>query len=284
LNTRLVDYPNGAKVPEDEQAVASARAAHLNAKAAIAVSAPVVGVATPHAASEFKYTGPLNLNTRLVDYPNGAKVPEDEQAVASARAAHLSAKAAISVSAPVGVGAAAAYDANDFKYTGPLNLNTRLVDYPNGAKVPEDEQAVASARAAHLSAKAAIAVSSPVVDVATPHADSEFKYTGPLNLNTRLVDYPNGAKVPEDEQAVASARAAHLSAKSAIPVSAPVVGVGAAPFAVSGLKYAGPLNLNTRLVDYPNGAKVPADEPAVAAARASHLKTKATNAVSSFHL
>merc|ERR1712121_21171 len=134
-NTGLVDYPNGAKVPEDEQAVASARADHLNTKAAIAVSAPVVGVATPHAASELKYTGPLNLNTRLVDYPNGAKVPKDEQAVASARAAHLSAKASIPVSVPVGVGAAP-YGANDFKYTGPLNLNTRLGDLSKGVYVP----------------------------------------------------------------------------------------------------------------------------------------------------
>merc|ERR1719317_528742 len=229
--------------------------------------------------------GSCNTNNRNrdSDYSNGAKVPEDEQAVASARAAHLSAKAAIAVSVPV-VGVATPHDASVFKYTGPLNLNTRLVDHPNGAKVPEDEHAVASARAAHLSAKAAIAVSSPVVGVATPHAASEFKYTGPLNLNTRLVDYPNGAKVPEDEQAVASARAAHLRAKAAIPVSVPVVGVGAAPYAVSDFKYVGPLNLNTRLVDYPNGAKVPADEPAVFAARAAHLKTKTTNAVSSFHL
>ena len=178
------------------------------------------------------------------------------------------------------------HGAGGFKYTGPLNLNTKLVDYPNGAKVPEDEHAVASARAAHLNAKAAIPVSAstPVFGGGIPYAASDFKYTGPLNLNTRLVDYPNGAKVPEDEQAVASARAAHLSAKAAIPVSAPVVGVDAAPYAVSDFKYAGPLNLNTRLVDYPNGAKVPADEPAVAAARAAHLKTKTTNAVSSFHL
>merc|ERR1719320_137758 len=191
LNTKLVDYPNGAKVPEDEHAVASARAAHLNAKAAIPVSAstPVFGGGIPHAASDFKYTGPLNLNTRLVDYANGAKVPEDEQAVASARASHLSAKAAIAVSAPV-VGVATPHSASEFKYPGPLNLNPRLVDYPNGAKVPEDEHAVASARAAHLSAKAAIAFSAPVVGVATPHDASVFKYTGPLNLNTRLVDHP----------------------------------------------------------------------------------------------
>merc|ERR1711872_1064694 len=35
--------------------------------------------------------------------------------------------------------------------------------------------------------------------------------------------------------------------------------------------YAGAQNLNTQLVAHPNGAVVPADEPAVAAARASHF-------------
>merc|ERR1719228_2241692 len=99
METRLVDHPNGAKVPADEPAVASDRAAHLSSKAAIAATAPVgasapVGAAAPFAAGPFKYTGPLNMETRLVDHPNGAKVPADEPAVASARAAHLSSKAA----------------------------------------------------------------------------------------------------------------------------------------------------------------------------------------------
>merc|ERR1712226_369309 len=35
--------------------------------------------------------------------------------------------------------------------------------------------------------------------------------------------------------------------------------------------YGGPLNLNTHLVAHPNGAVVPLDEPAVAAARADHF-------------
>merc|ERR1711970_1389691 len=148
METRLVDHPNGAKVPADEPAVASARAAHLSSKAAIAASAPV-GAAAPFAAAPFKYTGPLNMETRLVDHPNGAKVPAYEPAVAAARAAHLSSKASTAASPPVGAAA-------PFKYTGPLNLNTRLVDHPNGAKVPADEPAVATARAAHLSSKAAI--------------------------------------------------------------------------------------------------------------------------------
>merc|ERR1712055_217687 len=194
METRLVDHPNGAKVPADEPTVASARAAHLSSKAAIAASAPVGAAApfaaAPFAAAPFKYTGPLNMEKRLVDHPNGAKVPADEPAVASARAAHLSSKAAIAASAPVGAAdpfAAAPFAAAPFKYTGPLNMETRLVDHPNGAKVPIDEPAVASARAAHLSSKSATAASAPLV-AAAPFAAAPFKYTGPLNMETRLVD------------------------------------------------------------------------------------------------
>merc|ERR1712013_695685 len=211
MGTRLVDHPNGAKIPADEPAVAFARAAHLSSKAANAASAPVA-VAAPISTSSFKYTGPLNLCTKLVHHPNGAKVPVDESAVTSARAAHLSSKAAIAPSAPVAV--AAPISISGFKYTGPLNLSTKLVDHPNGAKVPADEPAVASARAAHLSSKAAIAASAPTGAAAT-FAASGFK-SGAFNLDTRLVDFPNGAKVPADEPAVASARAAHLSSKASI--------------------------------------------------------------------
>jgi len=277
METRLVDHPNGAKVPADEPAVATARAAHLSSKAAVAS----VGAAASFTAGNYKSSGAFNLDTRLVDFPNGAKVPAEEPAVAAARAAHLSSKAATAASVPVA--ASAPFAASDFKYTGPLNLNTRLVDHPNGAKVPADEPAVATARAAHLSSKAAIAASAPVGAAApfaaAPVAGAPFKYTGPLNLNTRLVDHPNGAKVPADEPVVAAARAAHLSVKASTAASATV---GAAvPFAAASFKYTGPLNLETRLVDHPNGAKVPADEPAVAAARAAHIRSKAATAVSS---
>merc|ERR1719430_569680 len=129
MNRNLVDYPNGAKVPADEPAVAAARAAHLNAKAGAAASAP--------AGSGYGYSGPLNMNNKLVDYPNGAKVPADEPAVAAARAAHLNKKATIAASAPYGA----------------------LVSHSNGAVVPADEPAVAAARAAHLNQKAAAAAS-----------------------------------------------------------------------------------------------------------------------------
>merc|ERR1711970_588733 len=125
-----------------------------NMRLLIVLSACVALSSAKHFPGGFKYTGPLNMETRLVDHPNGAKVPADEPAVASARAAHLSSKAAIAASAPVGAAApfaAAPFAAAPFKYTGPLNMETRLVDHPNGAKVPVDEPAVATARAAHLS-------------------------------------------------------------------------------------------------------------------------------------
>merc|ERR1719312_1277466 len=116
-------------------------------------------------------------------------------------------------------------------------MNTRLVDYPNGAKVPADEPAVAAARAAHLNEKIATA--------------SSASYGA-------LVSHANGAVVPADEPAVAAARAAHLSAAAGAAAAA-----ASNPAAASGYGYSGSLNMNTRLVDYPNGAKVPADEPAV---------------------
>merc|ERR1711931_139760 len=213
LNTQLIAHPNGAVVPLDEPAVAAARAAHLDTQAAeYAASAPIVSAApvvaaapavaaTPVADIDFTYAGPLNLNTKLVGYPNGAVVPVDEPAVAAARADHLATQAAeCSVNAPIV--AAVSGVADSYSYSGPLNLNTELVDYPNGAVVPADEPAVAAARADHLASKgAAYAAATPIV-AAVPAVDAGYSYSGPLNLNTKLVDYPNGAVVPVDEPAV----------------------------------------------------------------------------------
>merc|ERR1712121_291776 len=113
-----------------------------------------------------------------------------------------------------------------------------------------------------------------------PGYTAGYGYAGPLNLNTQLIAHPNGAVVPLDEPAVAAARAAHLDTQAAeYAASAPVIAaapvVAAVPaVAAVGYGYAGPLNLNTHLVAHPNGAVVPVDEPAVAAARADHLATK----------
>merc|ERR1719369_2104867 len=156
-----------------------------------------------------------------------------------------------------------------------------LVGHPNGAVVPVDTPAVAAARAGHLGALAATngaaigyaapaVAATPVVVAAAPIIAAQG-YAGPLNLNVQpLVAHPNGAVTPADEPAVAAARAAHLSTKVA---AAPIVAAAAPVVAAAG--YAGPLNLNVQpLVAHPNGAVVPADEPAVVAARADHLATK----------
>merc|ERR1739848_429268 len=181
-----------------------------------------------------------------------------------------------------------------------------LQSHPNGAVTPVDEPAVAAARADHLATKFGAglgyagyapgyaagygyAAAAPVVATGyagyAPAYAGAYGYAGPLNLNTQLVAHPNGAVVPVDEPAVAAARAAHLDTQAAeyaasapviaaAPVVAAVPAVAAAPVPAVGYGYAGPLNLNTQLVAHPNGAVVPVDEPAVAAARADHLATK----------
>merc|ERR1712002_901290 len=74
---------------------------------------------------------------------------------------------------------------------------------------------------------------------------------------------------------------AGLGYAAAAPVATGYAGYGAgygyagyAPAYAGAYGYAGPLNLNTQLIAHPNGAVVPVDEPAVAAARADHLATK----------
>jgi len=249
----------------------------------------------------------------LVGHPNGAVTPVDEPAVAAARAEHLATKfgaAPLAVAgAPLGyaatpavayAAAAAAY-APTYGYAGPLNLNTQLIGHPNGAVVPVDEPAVAAARAEHINTQAAISASqaplvAPAISytpsvaaiptvayAATPAAYApSYGYAGPLNLNTQLVAHPNGAVVPVDEPAVAVARAEHLTTQGAVyaaqaPVvaAAPAVAYAATPAAVyAPAPYAGPLAGVPALVAHPNGAVVPVDEPAVAAARADHLLSK----------
>merc|ERR1739838_905230 len=100
--------------------------------------------------------------------------------------------------------------------------------------------------------------------------------------NTELASFPNGAVVPVDEPAVVAARAEHLATQGAalaaagpIVAAAPIIAaaplIAAAPIVDAPFVYSGPLNLNTELASLPNGAVVPVDEPAVAAARAEHL-------------
>merc|ERR1712002_476218 len=194
----------------------------------------------------------------LQSHPNGAVTPIDEPAVAAARADHLATK----FGAGLGYAGYAPGYAAGYGYAG----------YGAGYGYA----GLGYAAAAPLVAAAPVATG--YAGYAPAYAGA-YGYAGPLNLNTQLIAHPNGAVVPLDEPAVAAARAAHLASKgvayaAAAPVVAAVPAVAAAPVAAVGYGYAGPLNLNTHLVAHPNGAVVPVDEPAVAAARADHLATK----------
>merc|ERR1712234_71797 len=196
----------------------------------------------------------------LVGHPNGAVVPVDEPAVAAARADHLGALAA----------------------TNGAVIGHAVAAVPAVAAARADHFAAGGGQAAPVVAAPVVAAAAPLVAAAAPVV--AHGYAGPLNLNTHLVGHPNGAVVPADEPAVAAARADHFATgggrvHAAPVVAAPVVAaaapvVAAAPVAVAHHGYAGPLNLNTHLVGHPNGAGVPVDEPAVAAARADHLAAK----------
>merc|ERR1712234_56703 len=90
-----------------------------------------------------------------------------------------------------------------------------------------------------------------------------------VSAASNLVTHPNGAVVPADEPAVALARAAHLSTKG---FAYPYAFGGAHPYAFGGA-YAHPYAYGYphALVAHANGAVVPADEPAVLAAKADHF-------------
>merc|ERR1711881_388980 len=201
----------------------------------------------------------------LQSHPNGAVTPIDEPAVAAARADHLATK----FGAGLGYAAYAPGYAAGYGYAGYGGLG--YAGYGYGAGLGYAGYAGGYAAGYGYSGLGYAGYA--------PAYAADYGYAGPLNLNTQLIAHPNGAVVPLDEPAVAAARADHLASKgvayaAAAPVVAAVPAVAAAPIATVGYGYAGPLNLNTHLVAHPNGAVVPVDEPAVAAARADHLATK----------
>jgi len=247
----LQSHPNGAVTPVDEPAVAAARADHLATKFGAGLG--YAGYAPGYAAG-YGYAGYAAGYGAGYGYSGyGAGYGVAAPVVATGYAGYA--------------GYAPAY-AGAYGYAGPLNLNTQLIAHPNGAVVPLDEPAVAAARADHLASKGvAYAAAAPVVAAvpavaAAPVAAVGYGYAGPLNLNTQLVAHPNGAVVPLDEPAVAAARADHLATKGVY--GGVYAAAGPVAYAAGYAPYAG-------LVAHPNGAVVPVDEPAVAAARADHL-------------
>merc|ERR1712064_104094 len=172
-----------------------------------------------------------------------------------------------------------------------------LVGHPNGAVVPADTPAVNAARADHLAAKGAVyapaapivaaapvavaapAIAAPAIAAVPAVAYGAYGYAGPLADSlpasaAGLVSLPNGAVVPKDTPSVVAARADHLAAKGAVyAAAAPALPV-AGPAYAAGVVPVGAASPTGALVSFPNGAVVPADEPAVVAARADHLAAK----------
>merc|ERR1711862_286565 len=172
----------------------------------------------------------------LPTHPNGAVTPIDEPAVAAARADHLAAKSGAGLGyagyAP-GYGAAG-YGSGYARYGAGLGYVAGYIAGYSGL---------------HYAGYA-------------PTYAGAYGYAGPLNLNTQLIAHSNGAVVPLDEPAVAAARADHLATKGVY--GGVYAAAGPVAYAAGYAPYAG-------LVAHPNGAVVPVDEPAVAAARADHL-------------
>jgi len=188
-----------------------------------------------------------------------------------------------------------------------------LTTYANGAQVPTDTPAVAAATAAHLAAKG-----TPILqDVAVagygyagyggwPYAhyigkreadsDADILIPGraPITSVGAFTTYANGAVVPTDTPAVAAATSAHLAARGTPALHTGLIAhVGYAGYPYAGhligkreaeseadpaIYIAGraPVIAVGGLTTYANGAQVPTDTPAVAAATAAHLATKGT--------
>merc|ERR1739848_695134 len=135
-----------------------------------------------------------------------------------------------------------------------------LQSHPNGAVTPVDEPAVAAARADHLATKFGAGLGYAGY---APGYAAGYGYAG----------YGAGYGYA----GLGYSGYAGYGAGYGYATAAPVVATGYAGYApayAGAYGYAGPLNLNTQLIAHPNGAVVPLDEPAVAAARADHLATK----------
>eukprot|EP00091_Calanus_sinicus_P001547 TRINITY_DN1155_c0_g1_i1.p1 TRINITY_DN1155_c0_g1~~TRINITY_DN1155_c0_g1_i1.p1 ORF type:complete len:183 (-),score=65.85 TRINITY_DN1155_c0_g1_i1:125-673(-) len=141
-----------------------------------------------------------------------------------------------------------------------------LQAHPNGAITPVDEPAVAAARADHLATKFGAGGYAAGYGAGVGYAG----YGAGYGATVGYTGYGNGLGYAS-YGAFAPGYAAGYGYSAAPLVGSGIGYSGYAPAYAAGYGYAGPLNLNTQLIAHPNGAVVPLDEPAVAAARADHL-------------
>jgi hypothetical protein len=251
------------------------------------------------------YAGPLADHlpagaAGLVAHPNGAVTPADTPSVVAARAEHLAARgAAYAAAAPVlaygaGYGAGYGYGVPAVAgpaiaapalglgpvaaigyagYAGPLADHlpagaAGLVAHPNGAVTPADTPSVVAARAEHLAARgAAYAAAAPVLAYGAGYG-AGYGYGVPAVAGPAIAaGYGAGYGYGVPAVAGPAIAAQAFAAEGFGRVVAHGYGAGVIP--------TGPYGSPTgALVSFPNGAVVPADEPAVVAARAEHFAAK----------
>merc|ERR1719244_1557565 len=170
-------------------------------------------------------------------------------------------------------------------YAGPIAVPGPMVTHSNGAVVPKDTPAIATAKSSFHQAGGNIKPAkatfnhaggnvNPMAGVFPAH--SKKVYSGPMAVPGPMVTHSNGAVVPKDTPAIATAKANfhkaggniksakatfHLAGGNANPM------VGMVP-AHSNKVYSGPMAVPGPMVTHENGAVVPADAPSVAAAKA----------------
>merc|ERR1711862_1020492 len=154
-----------------------------------------------------------------------------------------------------------------------------LQSHPNGAVTPVDEPAVAAARADHLATKFGAGLGyagyAPGYAGYAPGYAAGYGYTGYAAGYGAGYGYAAPVATGYAGYGAGYGYAGLGYAGYAPGYTAGYGYAGYAPAYAGAYGYAGPLNLNTQLIAHPNGAVVPLDEPAVAAARAAHLDTQA---------
>merc|ERR1711970_589453 len=215
----MVTHSNGAAVPADAPAIATAKAnfAHVGGNIN-----PKVAMVPAH--SKKVYSGPMAVPGPMVTHSNGAVVPSDTPSVVTAKAKfhHAGgnikpAKASFhhaggNINSMVGV----APVSSKRVYSGPMAVPGPMVTHENGAVVPADTPSVASARAKFHQAGGKIKPAkaafhhtgghvNPTVGMVPAH--SKKVYSGPMAVPGPMVTHPNGAVVPKDTPAIATAKA-----------------------------------------------------------------------------
>merc|ERR1719244_939709 len=207
----------------------------------------------------------------MVTHSNGAVVPSDTPSVATAKAKFHHAGGNIEPAKasfhPAGGNinsmAGVAPVSSKRVYSGPMAVPGPMVTHENGAVVPADTPAIATARANFHHTGGHV---NPMVGMVPVH--SKKVYSGPMAVPGPMVTHPNGAVVPEDTPAIATAKANFHQAGGNIK---PSVGVPVVP-----RTYA------AAVVSHTNVGVVPVDTAYVKAAKAAHAAAIAT-AKAKFH-